>query len=112
MCRDGICRVNGRFYTKTITFGDLNYQLAQNEDKTAIFDGYRGFLNYFDSAIHVQLSFINQYGHIRDFEQSIEIPDRDDAYNSIRREYGDMLKNQLAKGNNGLVKKKIHHLEH
>ena len=38
MCRDGICKVNNRLYTKSIAFEDINYQLAQNEDKTAIFE--------------------------------------------------------------------------
>ena len=41
MCRDGICKVNSRLYTKTIRFNDINYQLAQNEDKTAIFEPRR-----------------------------------------------------------------------
>lgn len=106
MYKDGICRVNDKLYTKTITFGDVNYQLAQNEDKQQIFDSYCDFLNYFDSTISVQLSFINKYGNIRDFEKSIDIPDGADDFNSIRREYTDMLKDQLAKGNNGLVKQK------
>lgn len=106
MYRDGICRVNDKLYTKTITFTDINYQLAQNEDKTQIFDSYCDFLNYFDSTISVQLSFINQYGNTSDFEKSIDIPEGADDFNSIRREYADMLKNQLAKGNNGLVKRK------
>jgi len=104
--KDGICRVNEKLYNKTILFGDVNYQLAQNEDKTQIFESYCEFLNYFDSTIHVQLSFINKYGNLIDFEKSIDIPDRDDDFNSIRREYADMLKNQLSKGNNGLVKMK------
>jgi type IV secretory pathway VirB4 component len=106
MYRDGICRVNDKLYNKTIAFSDINYQLAQNEDKTQIFDAYCGFLNYFDSTISVQLSFINKYGNVKDFEQAIDIPDRDDEFNSIRREYVEMMKNQLAKGNNGLVKHK------
>ena len=106
MHRDGICRASQKLYTKTITFSDINYQLAQNEDKTQIFEGYCGFLNYFDSTVSVQLSFINKYGNIRDFEKAIDIPERDDDFNSIRCEYVDMLKNQLAKGNNGLVKTK------
>ncbi len=33
MGRDGICRVQDKFYSKTIRFYDINYQLAQNEDK-------------------------------------------------------------------------------
>ena len=54
MCRDGICKVNSRLYTKTIRYNDINYQLAQNEDKTAIFENWCDFLNYFDSSIFVQ----------------------------------------------------------
>ncbi|MDR1704323.1 MAG: ATP-binding protein [Clostridiales bacterium] len=106
ICKDGICRVNDRLYNKIITFSDINYQLAQNEDKTQIFDGYCDVLNYFDSTICVQFSFINKYGNALDFEKSIVIPDKSDACNSIRREFADLLKNQLAKGNNGLVKLK------
>ena len=106
MHKDGVCRVNAKLFTKTVTFNDINYQLAQNEDKTAIFESYCEFLNYFDSSVSVQLTFINRYVDISEFQQSIDIPDKDDEFASIRREYGDMLKNQLARGNNGLVKSK------
>lgn len=106
MYRDGICKVTDRLYTKTIQFSDINYQLAQNEDKTQIFENYCDFLNYFDSSITFQLSFINQKGNVKEFQQSIDIPLKEDGFNSIRQEYGDMLKGQLAKGNNGLVKTK------
>ena len=106
MFRDGICRVNDKLYTKTITFFDINYQLAQNEDKTAIFESYCEFLNYFDASVSVQLTFINRHVDINEFQQSIDIPDKDDEFASIRQEYAEMLKNQLARGNNGLVKTK------
>ncbi|MDL2237860.1 conjugal transfer protein TraE [Christensenellaceae bacterium OttesenSCG-928-K19] len=106
MYRDGVCQVSDRLYTKTVAFDDINYQLAQNEDKSAIFESYCDFLNYFDSSINVQLTFINKRANIRDFERSIEIPGREDAFNSIRAEYAGMLKNQLAKGRNGLVREK------
>lgn len=106
MFRDGICQVNDRLYTKTLSFDDINYQLAQNDDKNQIFEEYCDFLNYFDSSIHVQFSFVNRRGNLLDFQQSIDIPPQGDDYDDIRKEYADMLKNQLAKGNNGLVKKK------
>lgn len=57
---DGICHVEDKKYNKTIQFFDINYQLAQNDDKTIIFENYCDFLNYFDSSIEFQLSFINQ----------------------------------------------------
>ena len=106
MCRDGICAVNERYFTKQIQFFDINYQLAQNEDKNQIFENYCDFLNYFDSSIHVQLSFLNQRADMEAYQRSIEIPTQKDAFNGIREEYSDMLKNQLAKGNNGLSKTK------
>lgn len=106
MYRDGICRLTDTLYTKTVQFFDINYQLAQADDKAQIFEGYCDFLNYFDASIHVQLTFINQRANMQDFTRSIDIPPRGDEYDGIRREYGDMLKNQLQKGNNGLTKRK------
>lgn len=60
MYRDGICMVTDRYFTKQVQFYDINYQLAQNEDKNQIFEHYCEFLNYFDASIQVQLSFLNQ----------------------------------------------------
>ena len=106
MYRDGICRLSDRVYSKTVQFFDINYQLAQADDKAQIFEGYCEFLNYFDSSIHVQLTFINQRANMQDFNRSIDIPEKGDEYDEIRREYADMLKGQLQKGNNGLAKRK------
>ena len=107
MWPDGICRVTDQYYTKTIRFQDINYQLAQNDDKTAIFEGWCDFLNYFDNSIHLQFSFLNLTASKEVFEQSILIPDREDGNDEIRHEYADMLQTQQAKGNNGLTKTKF-----
>lgn len=69
MLQDGICQVTKTFFSKTIQFYDINYQLALNEDKTTIFENYCDFLNYFDSSISVQLSFINQQVDVAEFEK-------------------------------------------
>ena len=106
MYPDGICRVTDKKYSKSIAFEDINYQLAGSDDKTAIFENWCDFLNYFDASVSVQLSFINQGTQREEAEKAIDIPTQDDAFNSIRSEYAGMLKNQLSKGNNGLVKHK------
>jgi hypothetical protein len=106
MSRDGICRVKDKCYSKTIRFSDINYQLAQNEDKNAIFENWCDFLNYFDSSIHFQLSFINHKSSMKEFEKVVRIRPANDDFDEIRMEYTQMLKRQLAKGNNGLVKSK------
>ena len=107
MGKDGICRVEGKTYSKSIRFYDINYQLAQNEDKNAIFENWCDFLNYFDSSICFQLSFINHKSSMAEFENVIQIHPQHDRFDDVRMEYAQMLKNQLAKGNNGLVKSKF-----
>jgi len=106
MYPDGICRVTDTYFTKTIQYQDINYQLSQNEDKTAIFDGWCDFLNYFDSSVKFQLSFVNKSATKDNWSKSISIPLQGDRFDSIRREYTEMLQNQLARGNNGKVKTK------
>lgn len=106
MYPDGICRVTDTLYTKTLRFHDINYQLAQNDDKTAIFESWCDFLNYFDSSVRFQLSFLNMTANAEDYESSVSIKPQADDFDSIRTEYTEMLHNQLAKGNNGLVKTK------
>ena len=106
MYPDGICRVSETRYVKTMRFQDINYQLSQNEDKTAIFDGWCDFLNYFDSSVNFQLSFVNLAANKESYMDSIAIPQQEDAFNALREEYTSMLQNQLARGNNGLIKTK------
>lgn len=103
---DGICHVGDKLYTKTLQFGDINYQIAQNEDKTAIFESWCDFLNYFDSTIKFQLTFLNSTANAKDYEKSVYIAPQQDDFDSIRTEYTEMLHNQLSRGNNGLVKTK------
>ena len=106
MLKNGICDVDGHFFTRQIEFFDINYQLAQPDDKNAIFENWCDFLNYFDSSIRIQLSFLNQKPDMEGIRKTVNIPGQADAHNGIRQEYAGMLQNQLAKGNNGLTKTK------
>ncbi len=106
MFKDGICRVDDRHYTKSIAFGDINYQLAQNEDKTAAFEYWCDFYNYFDSSISLQITCMSQYANVTEMTEAIDIPDAGDEFDPVRREYSSILKTQLAKGNNGLIRRK------
>ena len=107
MFEDGTCRVRPGYYTRTIQYQDINYQLSQQEDKTAIFEEWCSFLNFFDSSIHFELSFVNTATDSADFEKSIRIPYQQDGFDDVRAEYSQMLRQQLSKGNNGLTKTKF-----
>ena len=101
---DGICQVTPTHFTKTIQFRDINYQLSDNEDKQAIFDGWCDFLNYFDSSIKFQFSFVNLTALRESFARAI--PLRSDQFESIQRELSKIIQEQQAKGNNGIAKTK------
>ena len=104
--KDGICQVDNKHFNKCIAFGDINYQLARNEDKTAAFGFWCDFYNYFDPNITLQISCMSQYANVKEMEKTIDIPNQGDEFDDIREEYASVLKTQLAKGNNGLQRKK------
>lgn len=106
MFQNGICRVENDFYTKTIQFQDINYQLALQEDKTEIFEEWCSFLNFFDSSVYFEFSFMNMATDAGQFEKSIAIRHKKDEFDSIRDEYSSMLFQQMEAGNNGLTKTK------
>ncbi|HIC7124992.1 VirB4-like conjugal transfer ATPase, CD1110 family [Enterococcus faecalis] len=104
MLRDGICQIDVNKFNKTIRFYDINYQLSTEEDKEAIFNQFSDFLNYFDPNVDIQFSYINHIGKNEEVEKNIFIPQRKDAFNEIRQEYTQMLRQQSQKGNRGLSK--------
>ena len=106
MFPDGTCRVKPHYYSRTIQFQDINYQLSQNEDKSAIFDGWGDFLNYFDSSVCFQLTFVNTAATKDNSRNTITIPLRHDDLDKIGRDYQHFLQSQMDKGNNGLIKAK------
>ena len=102
---DGVCQLPGGIYTKTVEYEDINYSVASTEDQTAIFGGWSSFLNYFDSSLPIQLSFINRRSRDRS-RYKVNIPPAEDEFNSVRAEFTSMLKNQIAKSNNGIERTK------
>lgn len=107
MYKDGVCRIDDTRYSKTITFEDINYRLAHIEDKNMIFSEYCAFLNGFDDTVKVQFTFVNEMADIENEKAVIQIELRSgDDLDEIREEYQNMIRDQLEKGNNGLVRRK------
>lgn len=128
MYKDGVCRVTENYFTKTLCFNDINYQLAKDDDKKAIFQEFCNLHNYFDDSINVQFTYMTVPDDADTYKNCIHITEQNDEFNDIRREFVEMLTMQLEKGNNGLVrlkyltfgiiekdlllaKSKLHHLE-
>ena len=83
MFKDGICQVTSNFYSKTVQFYDVNYQLAEFDEQDNIFSKYCELLNFFDNTVKFQLTFENQNRSQEKLLKEIEIPLQEDDFNDI-----------------------------
>lgn len=104
MLKDGICQIEKNKFNKTIRFLDINYRLMEEADQESIFSEFSSFLNFFNSSVEVEFSYINSIGENEEISKLIDIKENIDDFNEIRNEYRQMLLNQSSKGNNGLSK--------
>ena len=104
MLKDGICQIEKNKFNKTIGFLDINYRLMEEADQESIFSEFSSFLNFFDSSVKLEFSYINSIGENEEISKLIDIKENIDNFNEIRNEYRQMLLNQSSKGNNGLSK--------
>lgn len=109
MFEDGICEVESDFYSKSIKFSDINYQIAQREEQVEIFSRYCEFLNYFEASINLQITIQNRHIDNDDFRAQMLLPvDREqDALDCYRREYNAMLSEKALQGQNSIVREKF-----
>ena len=101
--------VKNDYYTKTLQFNDINYELAGTAEQEAIFNRYCSFLNHFESNINIQFTFQNKVIDMKEFKKYIKLPDKKSESEKIkeyRQEYQEMLYNQLEKRSSGTVKVK------
>ncbi len=106
MYRDGTCQVTHSFYTRMVEFFDINYELLDIDEQGDILNSYSKFLNYFDPSVKFQLFLFNRQVNEKKLMEQVEIPLQGDEFDELREELSDMLKNQMAKGRNGIIKSK------
>lgn len=107
MYRDGICEVSENFYSMTVQFFDANYSIAEFDEQNNIFDKYCDIINLFDNTIRFQLTFENQNRSKDKLMKTVQIPQQNDEFNDIRKEYSSMLTDKLLTGSNGQSSRKF-----
>lgn len=103
---DGIFESADQYYTQTIAFEDITYQLLDNEPKNMLFERWCRLINYFDPDIHFQFNYGNMEMDKKEYAKEFTIKKQEDAFNVVRKEYSDMLVSQFAKGTNNLKKER------
>ncbi len=103
---DGIFESADGYYTQTIAFEDITYQLLDNDPKNILFERWCTLLNYFNPEIHFQFCYGNMEMDQEEYAKDFIIPQQEDSYNIVRKEYSGMLVGQFAKGTNNLKKER------
>ena len=91
--------------SKSFRFSDINYLVANREDKESMFLTYSELLNSLDSGATTKITINNHRLNRSDFEESILMPMKQDGLDEYRKEYNDMLLDK-ATGANGITQKK------
>ena len=104
MARNGICQLGNNLYNRTIEFGDINYQLARNEDKSNVFNNWCSLFNSFDSTLSIQFSYINMPIDEEKYHKNISFELQDDDLDEYRQEYSEMIKERSSTTTKGLQK--------
>ena len=103
---DGIFESADGYFTQTIAFEDITYQLLDNDPKNILFERWCTLLNYFNPEIHFQFCYGNMEMDQEEYAKDFIIPHQEDAHDVVRKEYSDMLVSQFAKGTNNLKKER------
>ena len=102
---DGIFRT-GKLYSKSFRFTDINYYIADRENKKDMFLKYSELLNALDSGATAKITINNRRIDKEEFERSILIPMRGDDLDHYREEYNDMLRSKISETNNSIVRER------
>lgn len=103
---DGIFESAEGYFTQTIAFEDITYQLLDNDPKNILFERWCTLINYFNPEIHFQFNYGNMEMDKEEYAKDFVIAPQDDGHNIVRKEYSDMLVKQFAKGTNNLKKER------
>ena len=104
---DGIFLVGKNKYSKCYKFIDINYAVASNEDKEAMFIDYSELLNSLDTGAMAKITINNRRINKVDFEKQILLDLKNDDLDEYRKEYNQMLINKTKEANEIVQEKMI-----
>ncbi len=103
---DGIFESETGYFTQTIAFNDITYQLLDIDPKDILFSRWCSLINYFDKDIHFEWNYGNMEMAKDLYAKEFRIPLQSDNFNIVRKEYSDMQVDKFSKGTNSLKKER------
>ncbi len=102
---DGVFLVGKDRYAKSWKVRDINYLIASEEDKKAMFDAYIALLNALDSTSTTKITVYNHRPRQSDYEESILMPMKYDGLDEYREEQNQFVLSGSIEAN-GIIQDK------
>lgn len=102
MYKDGICKVSGNYYSKTIRFSDRNYQLLKEQEKESVLEEWGQFLKLFGTSVQLEMTFLSLPEKAEQEEKRFNVPRRFDHLYHLRENHLKVMKSHEKRGTHGL----------
>ncbi len=93
---DGIFLSGKNTYSRSYRFRDINYAVASRAVQEAMFLGYSGILNSFDSGATTKITANNRSLNLVDFERDILLDMKNDRNDCYRRESNGIMRSRAT----------------
>ncbi|BAK98636.1 TraE family protein [Oscillibacter valericigenes Sjm18-20] len=97
--KDGIWEVSGK-YSRTWRFTDVNYSVADEEDKRDMLILYCALEKALPTDAITKISIVNKRLNPKEFQKEMLLPTKQDGRDNYRSEYNRMMLDKAAEGNN------------
>ena len=104
MFESGICEIVPNYYSKSVRFSDVNYQIAQQDEQLLIFQRYGELLNSLDDTIHLTITILKKRVELDEMTDKLFYESKGDQHDSYREEVNQMLLQKINEGENRFTK--------
>ena len=105
--QNGLMQVKEDYFSQSYLLGDVNYQTVGLEDKSAIIEKYSDLINSLDDQTNFQLTIFNKRLNLEKFRQSVLYEEKEDGYDTYRKELNRMMNQNLDSGENNFSAVKL-----
>jgi len=105
--QNGLMQVKEDYFSQSYLLGDVNYQTVGLEDKGAIIEKYSDLINSLDDQTNFQLTIFNKRLNLEKFRQSVLYEEKEDGYDTYRKELNRMMNQNLDSGENNFSAVKL-----
>lgn len=93
---DGICEIRPGLYSRTISFGDIGYQTAREDQQKLLLNHLCYLINSCDDTCHLQLTLQNAPVPLDEFVENISLPRVEGRNGEYVDEYNKMIRDRCS----------------